>query len=217
MIVVFTILLISSVWLSIAEARVARGGGGSRPSVGNRSAGHVNRGNVNRGNLNRGNVDRGNLNRGNVDRGNLNRGNVDRGNLNRGNVNRNNLNGANVNRGNINRNNVNQRVNNANVNRNVNANGWGNHYWNDDPHWGWGSFAGGAAAAATGAAVGAAVANSHDDYAVAAPPAGTVVSTLPAGCSTAANTDQALYSCGGANYQPAFDGSSVVYQAVGQP
>jgi hypothetical protein len=76
----------------------------------------------------------------------------------------------------------------------------------DDPHWGWGSFAGGAAAAATGAAVGAAVANRNN-----APEAGAVVGTLPADCSTA-GTDQAGYSCGGVQYQPAYDGSNLVYQ-----
>ena len=142
--------------------------------------------------------------------GNINRGNINRGNVNAGNVNR-----GNVNRGNVNRGNVNRQFNNADINRNVNANGWGNHFVADDPHWGWGSFAGGAAAAATGAAVGAAVAN-RDNVAAAAPAAGTVVGTLPSGCS-AANTDQALYSCGGVQYQPAYDGSNLVYQAVGQP
>jgi hypothetical protein len=78
----------------------------------------------------------------------------------------------------------------------------------DDPHWGWGSFAGGAAAAATGAAVGSAIANRNE--AVAAPEAGTVVSSLPAGCSGAGG------SCGGVNYQPSFDGSNVVYQVQPQ-
>jgi hypothetical protein len=47
----------------------------------------------------------------------------------------------------------------------------------------------------------------------AAPEAGTVVPTLPAGCS-AADTETALYNCGGTNYQPSFDGSDLVYQAV---
>ena len=184
-IVVFTILLIGSMWLSVAQANIARGGGGARPAVGNRSAGAAHA-NVNRGNVNRGNVNRGNVNRGNINQGNVNRGNT----------------------------NVNRNVNNANINRNVDAHGWGNHYAVDDNHWGWGSFAGGAAAAATGAAVGAAVANRHEDnVAVAAPAAGTVVSTLPAGCSSVASTEQALYSCGGTNYQAAYDGSNLVYQA----
>jgi hypothetical protein len=90
----------------------------------------------------------------------------------------------------------------------VNANGWGNHFVADDAHWGWGSFAGGAAAAATGAAVGSAIANRNE--AVAAPEAGTVVSSLPPGCSGAGG------SCGGVNYQPSFDGSNVVYQVQPQ-
>jgi hypothetical protein len=197
-IVVFTILLMGSVWLSVAQASIARGGGGARPAVGNRSGGA----NINRGNINRGNIDRGNINRGNINRGNINRGNIDR---------------SNINRGNVNRGNVNARVNNANINRNVDVHGWGNHNWVDDNHWGWGSFAGGAAAAATGAAVGAAVANRHEDnVAVVAPAAGTVVSTLPEGCSPA-NTETAQYSCGGVNYQPSYDGSNLVYQAVEQP
>ena len=162
-IVVLTVLLMSGAWLSVAEASIARGGGGARPAVGNRSvgAGHAN--------VNRGNVSGANINRGNVNRGNINRG--------AGNVN------------------VNRGINNANINRNVN--GWGNHNWTDDHNWGWGSFAGGAAAAATGAAVGAAV--SH----AAAPDPGTVVTAPPSGC--AASTG-AAYSCGGATYQPSFDG-----------
>jgi hypothetical protein len=173
-IVALTILVMSSMWLTVAQASIARGGGGgSRPSVGNRSAGNINRGNINRGNVNAGNINRGNVNRGNVNRGNVNR-----------------------------------NLNNANINRNVNANGWGNHFVGDDPHWGWGSFAGGAAAAATGAAVGSAIANRNE--AVAAPEAGTVVSSLPAGCSDAGG------SCGGVNYQPSFDGSNVVYQVQPQ-
>jgi hypothetical protein len=55
------------------------------------------------------------------------------------------------------------------------------------------------------------VANRNEDNAaVAAPAAGTVVSTVPAGCSTAGG------SCGGVNYQPSFDGSNLVYQVAGQ-
>jgi hypothetical protein len=172
-IVVLTILVTGGMWMTVAQASIARGGGGgARPAVGNRSAGNINRGNINRGNVNSGNINRGNVNRGNVNRGNVNR-----------------------------------QVNNANINRNVNANGWGNHYV-ADPHWGWGSFAGGAAAAATGAAVGSAIANRNE--AVAAPEAGMVVSSLPAGCSGAGG------SCDGVNYQPSFDGSNVVYQVQPQ-
>ena len=188
---VLTILLMSSVWLNVAEASIARGGGGARPAVGNRSAG-FHGANVNRGNVNRANVNRGNVNRANVNRGNLNRGNVNAGNVNRANINQ------------------------ANINRNADVHGWGNHYWVDDNHWCWGSFAGGAAAAATGAAVGGAVAN-RNDVEAAAPAPGTVVANLPAGCSAAGNTDQALYNCGGVQYQPAYHGSDLMYQAVGQP
>ena len=180
--VVLTILIMSSVWLNVAEASIARGGGGARPAVGNRSAG-AHAANVNRGNVNRANVNRGNLNRGNVNAGNVNRSNINRANINQ-----------------------------VNINRNVDAHGWGNHYFADDNHWGWGSFAG----AATGAAVGAAVAN-RNDVEAAAPAPGTVVASLPAGCSAAGNTDQALYNCGGVQYQAGFQGSDLMYQAVGQP
>jgi len=119
-------------------------------------------------------------------------------NVNRGDFNRADIGRSDVNRGNI---------NNANINRNIDAHGWDNHYRFDGNNWGWGSFAGGAAA---GAALGAAA--GYDNVAVAAPEVGTVVPTLPAGCSAAAGA--ALYSCGGANYQPSFDGSDVVYQVV---
>jgi hypothetical protein len=166
---------------------ISRGGGGARPAVGNRSAGGAN---FNRGNVNRANVGGGNVNRANVNRGNVNRGNVNRGNINSGNVNRN--------------------FNNANINRNTNVNGWGNHYAVDDNHWGWGSFAGaGAAAAVTGAAVGAAMSDNNTTNVVQAP--GTVVTSLPPGCSEVPGTT--MYDCGGTQYQPAFDGSDLVYEA----
>jgi hypothetical protein len=129
-------------------------------------------------------LNRGDLSHGNFNRGDLNRGDINRGDLNRGNI------------------------NNANINRNLDARGWDNNYRFDGNNWGWGSFAGGAAA---GAALGAAAAD-YDSVAAAPPDVGTVVSTLPAECSGAADT--ALYSCGGANYQPSFDGSDVVYQVV---
>jgi hypothetical protein len=197
-IVVLTILFMSGMWLTVAQASIARGGGGARPAVGNRSAGNINRADVNRGNVNTANVNRGNVNAANVNRGNVNTANV-----NRNNVNRNNISG----------NTVNRNVNNTNINRNVNAQGWGNHYWTDDSHWGWGSFAGGAAVgAATGAAVGAAAAGSHpSNVVVAAPPMGTVVTTLPPECTPAGNGQ---YICGGVTYQPSYEGTNLVYQVV---
>src|SRR5215472_16826603 len=86
-VVVFIILLVSGVWLSPAEAAIARGGGGMRPQVGNRSAG-ASHGNLNAGSYNRGSVNRGNVNTGNINSGNINRGSIDRNSVN-GNVNRN--------------------------------------------------------------------------------------------------------------------------------
>jgi hypothetical protein len=64
--------------------------------------------------------------------------------------------------------------------------------------------------------VGAAIANNHEDntVVVAPPAAGTVVSTLPAGCPAVATSEQAQYSCGGAQYQPAYNGSDLVYQVT---
>jgi len=127
-IVVFIVLLFSGIWLSSAGASIARGGGGARPQVGNRSAG-----------FSSANVDRGNINR------NVAGGSVDRSTA-AGSVNRN---VTDVNR------NVNDVNVNRNVNRNVDVHGWGNNYWVDDNHWNWGSFATGAAVGATGAAIGA--------------------------------------------------------------
>jgi hypothetical protein len=39
------------------------------------------------------------------------------------------------------------------------------------------------------------------------------VTSLPPGCSSGA-TEAAVYNCGGASYQPSFDGSDLVYQVV---
>jgi len=187
-IAIFTILLISGVWLNVAEASIARGGGGARPAVGNRSVGGAGA-NINRGNFNTGNINRGSVNTSNVDRSNINRNSVNT--------------------------NVNRSVNNVNVNRDVDVHGWGNNYWVDDNHWGWGSFAAGAAVGATSAAVGAAAASSH--YPVVAPETGVAMTTLPAGCMAVENTEPPVYDCGGAYYQPSYAGSSVVYQGVPQP
>ena len=182
-IVIFAVLLISGVWSGVAEARIARGGGGARPAVGNRSAGSGGA-NINRGNINSANINRSNVNRSNIDRNTVNS-------------------------------NVNRNVNNVNINRDVDVHGWGNRYWVDDNHWGWGSFAAGAAAGATTATVGAAIADS-DNVAVAAP-AGTVVAALPASCPAVTTGGTTLYNCDGVYYQPSYDGSSLVYQVVPGP
>src|SRR5262245_31976714 len=60
-IVVFIVLLFSGIWLSSAGASIARGGGGARPQVGNRSAG-MSHANMDRGNASR-NVAGGSVNR----------------------------------------------------------------------------------------------------------------------------------------------------------
>jgi hypothetical protein len=49
---VFIVLLFSGVWLSSAGASIARGRGGARPQVGNRSAG-MSHANIDGGNVNR--------------------------------------------------------------------------------------------------------------------------------------------------------------------
>src|SRR5262249_2230690 len=123
-IVVFIVLFFSGIWLTSAGASIARGGGGARPQVGNRSTG-----------LNNANIDRGNVNR-NVAGGSVNNSAVAGASRNVTGVSRN------VNDVNVNRNNV------VNVNRNVDVHGWGNNYWVDDNHWNWGSFATGAAVGA---------------------------------------------------------------------
>src|SRR5262245_60815934 len=187
-IVVFIVLLFSGLWLSSAGAAIARGGGGARPQVGNRSVG-----------LSQGNIDRGNFNRNVAGAGSVNRSAA------AGSVNRSAAAGS------VNRNvaGVSRNVNDVNVNRNVNVHGWGNNYWVDDNHWNWGSFATGAAAGATTAAIGAAAAAS------AAPAMGMVVTTLPPTCANVPGT--ALYDCAGAYYQPSYEGSNLVYQVVPHP
>jgi hypothetical protein len=165
----FIIFLISGGWLVSAEAAIARGGGGMRPHVQNRSA--------------------------NISRANINTANINRANINR--------NVANVNR-------------NVNVNRDIDVHGWHGGYW-DDPGWGWGSFATGAAVGATTAAVGAAIAD-HDDTVVVTPPvAGTVVATLPPSCSMVTMGGPTTYNCGGVYYQPYYSGSNLVYHVVPGP
>ena len=129
---------------------------------------------------------------------------------------------------NVNRNanyntNVNRNVNvnnNVNVNRNVNVHG--NYYGGyrggavvvEDNSWNWGSFAAGAAAGVvTGAVVGAAT-SSHSTTVVAAPVAGTVVTTLPGSCSTIASGASVIYNCNNIHYQPFYQGTALVYQVV---
>ena len=172
-IALFLVLLLSGFWVVIAEAGIARGGGGMRSGVGNRSAG------ISRGNIGGGNINRGDINRQNVQR------NVDRTDINR-----------NVNR---------------NVNRDIDINGgWGRGYYYDDNHWGWGSFAAGAAVGA----VGAAAAYDYPDTVVVTPSMGGYVSTLPSDCYATDGGGTPLYNCNGVYYQPTYQGSSLMYEAV---
>jgi hypothetical protein len=186
------IFLISGLWLGSAEAQRGRGGGGGR-------AGGISGG----GGISRGGGDMQprvqNRSTGNFNSANIS--NVDRTNINSANVNRN---VTNVNR-------------NVNVDRDVDVHGG---YWHggysDDPGWGWGSFAAGAAAGVTTAAVGAAAAGHHDTV-VVPPPTGTVVATLPPSCTMVGTSGTALYDCGGAYYRPYYSGSNLVYEAVQNP
>ena len=188
------IFLISGLWLGSAEAQRGRGGGGGRAGGISGGGGGISRGG--------GNMQPRVQNRsaGNFNSANINRGNIGSSNIDRTNINRNNFNSANVNR------------NVTNVNRNVDRDvdvhgGWNGGYW-DDRGWGWGSFAAGAAVGATTAAVGAAV---------VAPPAGTVVTTLPSSCAMVGTSGTAIYDCGGSYYRPYYSGSNLVYEAVENP
>jgi hypothetical protein len=46
---------------------------------------------------------------------------------------------------------------------------------------------------------------------------GTIVSVLPAGCSTIISAGATYHSCGGVYYKPAFQSNNVVYMVVDQP
>jgi hypothetical protein len=137
---------------------------------------------------------------------------------------------ANVNRNtnvnsnaNVNRNanvNVNRNAN-INVNRNVNVDVHGGGCWNcgyyHDNDWNWGSFAAGAA---VGAVTTAAVASAHQSsttVVVAAPTVGTLVPTLPAGCTTFNTGGTLVYQCSNVYYQPFYQGTQLVYRVVTHP
>lgn len=169
-------------------AQLGRRGGGERADVQNRSAG-VNH--ANNANLNRNN---------------------------NANVNRNVNNNANVNR-NVN---VNQDIN---VNRNVNSNyhggcyNCGGGYYHDDG-WNWGSFAAGAAVGVATTAVAASAtrpAPTNTTVVVQAPAIGTMVPTLPGGCSTISTNGAMIYNCTNVYYRPYYQGTTLVYQVVTYP
>jgi hypothetical protein len=142
---------------------------------------------------------------------------------------------ANINRdANLNRNaNINRNAN-VNVNRNADVNinrdvdvhgdGWyrgGYVVYDDDPGWNWGSFATGAAVGVAGTAIGAAAAHDSSTTTVVTtappppPPAtGTIVGSLPGGCTAVASGGGTLYNCNNVFYRPYYQGTTVVYQVV---
>ena len=75
---------------------------------------------------------------------------------------------------------------------------------------GWGSFAAGAAVGA----VGAAAAYDHPDTVVIAPSTGGYINTLPSNCYAVDEGGTPLYNCDGVYYQPTYQGSSLMYEAV---
>ena len=140
------------------------------------------------------------------------RGNISSGNVSRQNVPRT---GTNINRGadrNVNRD-INRDVN-RDIDRDVDIDGgWGGYHY-DDPGWGWGSFAAGAAA---GAITGAVVNEAYDDddtVIINTPSTGSYVSTLPPGCADVSSGGDTMYDCNGVLYQPFYQGSTLVYQVV---
>ncbi len=111
---------------------------------------------------------------------------------------------------NANRNvNVNKDVN---VNRNVNINRdvdvhrhYGGDYHND-----WDNAGAFVAGAVVGGVTGAAIASASQPNTVVVT-AGTVVTTLPSGCTTAIINGISYHQCGGVYYRPQYSGGSVVY------
>jgi hypothetical protein len=125
---------------------------------------------------------------------------------------------TNVNRD-VNRN-VNRDVNvnrEVNIDRDVDVDVHGGYYGRpvivEDDDWGWGSFAAGAAVGvATTAAV--AAATRPDTVVVAGLAVGTVVTALPAGCSSGSTM---VYNCSNVFYRPFYQGTTLVYQVVTGP
>ena len=84
-------------------------------------------------------------------------------------------------------------INTGDIDVNSNNGGWG---------WGWGSGA--------GLALGATAATFGDDYA-AAP---TMIYDLPPSCAPVLVNGTTYQNCDGTYYEPVYNGSSVIYQAV---
>ena len=104
--------------------------------------------------------------------------------------------------------NVNKDVNvnrNVNVNRDVDVHHYGGDYHND-----WDNAGAFVAGAVVGGITGAAIASASQPNTVVVT-AGTVVTTLPSGCTTAIINGISYHQCGGVYYRPQYSGSSVVY------
>lgn len=72
------------------------------------------------------------------------------------------------------------------------------------------------AVVATGAAATTAAATAPTTIVVTAPPVGTVVAALPAGCAQTVVNGVSYHVCGGVYYRTGFQGNNVVY-VVAQP
>ena len=109
---------------------------------------------------------------------------------------------------NANRNvNVNKDVN---VNRNVNRDIDVHHHYDGDYHNDWDNAGAFVAGAVVGGITGAAIASASQPNTVVVT-AGTVVTTLPSGCTTAIINGISYHQCGGVYYRPQYSGGSVVY------
>ena len=111
---------------------------------------------------------------------------------------------------NANRNvNINKDVNvnrNVNVNRDVDV----HHHYDGDYHNDWDNAGAFVAGAVVGGVTGAAIASASQPNTVVITP-GTVVTTLPSGCTTAIINGISYHQCGGVYYRPQYSGGSVVY------
>jgi hypothetical protein len=119
--------------------------------------------------------------------------------------------------------------NNTNVNRNVNVNVNNNYHgggcyncggYYHDNDWNWGSFAAGAAVGvATTAVVAAATrpAPTTTTVVVQAPAVGTMVTTLPGGCSSVSSGGTTIFNCSSVYYRPYYQGTQLVYEVVTHP
>jgi hypothetical protein len=125
--------------------------------------------------------------------------------------------------GNVNRNvnaNVNRNVN-VNVNRNVNVDVHGGYYggccYHQDNDWNWGSFAAGAAVGVATTAVVAAATRPSTTVVTNTVAVGSLIPSLPGGCTTVATGSAVIYHCSNVFYRPYYQGSSLVYQVVMYP